>query len=137
MNLKNVLNQIKYEPKIELKEKIWLKISTRGKYITYIKLISFSFISITSVACFIPMFKVLINDFTQSGFYEYLSLAFSNGGLFSSYWKEFVYSLLESLPTLSIMYSLTIIFIFFLSLKYITKQIITNNYIALHKCDIA
>jgi hypothetical protein len=73
------------------------------------------------------MFKILINDFTQSGFYEYLSLAFSTKGLLFSYWKEFAFSLAESLPTMSIVLSLALLFIFFLSLRYVMKQIINNN----------
>ena len=128
-NLKRAFQKAKYEPKIELKDKIWNNLILRNKRITYIKLISFSSVSIASLIGFIPMFKVLANDFTQSGFYEYLSLAFSNGGLFSKYSQEFILSLAESLPTMSIVFSLTLIFVFFLSLHNVFKQIINNKYI--------
>jgi hypothetical protein len=128
--LKNVFKQAKYDARVELKEKIWINLMIRNKRITYFKLISFSSVNIISLIGFIPMFKVLANDFAQSGFYEYLSLAFSSNSLFSSSWKDFAYSLAESLPTMNIVFSLTIIFIFFLSLRYAIKQfIINNNYI--------
>ena len=126
-NLKNIFQSIKYEPNIELKDKIWRSLVLRNRRTTYLKMGFFSFFGIGSLLGLIPILKMLLSDFTQSGFYEYLSLAFSNGGLFSSYWKEFVYSLIESLPTMSIIFSLVLLFIFFLSLHFIIKQIINNN----------
>ncbi len=128
-NFKGALKAIKYEPDFDLKNKIWNHFLLRDKRIAYFKLISFSSISMASLVGFIPMFKIMANDFTQSGFYEYLSLAFSNGGLFSKYSQDFIYSLAESVPTMSIVFSLALIFIFFSSLRYVTKQIINNKYI--------
>jgi hypothetical protein len=128
-NLKRALKKAKYEPLAELKDKIWRKIVTRDKRIAYLKLISFSSVGIVSLMGFIPMWKMLANDFTQSGFYEYLSLALSKGGIFSSFWKEFIFTLAESLPTMSIVFSLTLVFIFLLSLRYVVKQIINNRHI--------
>jgi len=128
-HIKKALINIKNEPDFDLKEKIWNHLLLRNKHIGYFKLISFSSVSILSLAGSIPMFKILANDFAQSGFYEYLSLAFSNGGLFSKYSQEFIYSLAESLPTMSIVVSLVLIFVFFLSLRYVMKQIINNKYI--------
>ena len=127
MNVKNIFKQARYEPSLELKNKIWNKILLRNKRIVYFKLISFSFVGIASLAGFIPMFKILINDFAQSGFYEYFSLAFSNGGIFSVYWKEFAFSLAESLPTMNIALLFILLFIFFLSLHNVIKQIINGQ----------
>ena len=127
-NIKNALKNIKYDPDHNLKDKIWQKLIIRNKRIAYLKLISFSSISTASLVGFIPMFKILANDFTQSGFYEYLSLTFSKGGLFSKYSQDFLYSLAESLPTMSIVFTLALVFVFFLSLRYVMKQIINNNY---------
>lgn len=126
-NLKNSLKKAGYFPETDLANKIWHNILVRDRRIAYLKLASFSFVGIASLVGLVPMFKILANDFTQSGFYEYLSLAFSKGGLFSSFWKEFIFTLAESLPTMSIIFSLTLLFIFFLSLYFIIKQIINNN----------
>ena len=128
-NLKNAFKKTTYESPNELKDKIWLLLMKRDKRLAYFKLTSFSLVSLLSLAGFIPMFKILANNFTQSGFYEYLSLAFSRGGLFSSFWKDFIYTLAESLPTMSIVLSLALIFVFLLSLRYAIKQIINNKFI--------
>lgn len=128
-NLKNSLKKAGYLPETDLANKIWHNIVVRDRRIAYLKLASFSFVGVASLVGLVPMFKILINDFTQSGFYEYLSLAFSSGGLFFSYWKEFTLSLLESLPAMGIVFLLTLVFIFFLSLHYVIKQIINNNHI--------
>lgn len=125
--IRKAFQSAKYETNDKLAESIWRKISFYNKRIFYFKIASFSFISLVSLIGLVPMFKILINDFAQSGFYEYLSLTFSNGGLFSSYWKEFMFSLLESLPTISIVLLLIPVFIFFLSLRYLTKQIIKGQ----------
>ena len=127
-SLKSAFQKAKIEPNTKLKDKIWRNVVLGNKRTAYFKLASFSIVGIASLVGFIPMFKILINDFTQSGFYEYLSHVFSKGGLFSSYSKEFVYSLAESLPTMSIVFSLTLLLIFFLSLYFTIKQIINNNY---------
>jgi len=126
-SIKKAFKKAKFESNDELKDNIWHSITLREKKIAYFKIFSFASVSLASLVGLVPMFKILINDFTQSGFYEYLSLAFSNGGLFSSYWKEFAFSLLESLPTISIVLLLIPVFIFFLSLRYLMKQIIKGQ----------
>jgi len=69
----------------------------------------------------------LANEFSKSGFYEYLALMFSSNGEITSYWKELTLSMAESLPVMAIIYTLFLIFILFLSAKYVTKQIIKNQ----------
>ncbi len=130
-NIKKVLASARYKPKHDLGAKIWHELIIKEKRNTYFKITSFSLLGLGSILGFISMFKTLMTDFTESGFYEYLSLAFSKGGIFSSYWKELIFSLAESLPTMNIAISLTLIFIFFLSLKYLSKQIINNKYMGL------
>ena len=117
----------KYEEDTILAQNIWHSIVVRNKRNTLLRLWAFSVAGLASFMGLIPAWKALLNDLTQSGFYEYLSLAFSNGSSVSSYWKEFSLSIAEALPTMSILLSLSLIFIFFLSLKYVMKQIINNN----------
>ncbi|MFA5936611.1 MAG: hypothetical protein WC822_01895 [Candidatus Paceibacterota bacterium] len=117
----------KYEEDTVLAQNIWQSIVVRNKRNTLLRLWAFSVAGLASFMGLIPAWKALLNDLTQSGFYEYLSLAFSNGSSVSSYWKEFSLSIAEALPTMSILLSLSLIFIFFLSLKYVMKQIINNN----------
>jgi hypothetical protein len=125
--LKNLFQKAKIEPVEDLNNIIWGKIVLHNKHIAHFKLISFSSVGIASLVSLVPVFKLLINSFIQSGFYEYLSLAFSKGGIFSVYWKEFAYSLAESLPTMNIIFVLVLVFIFFLSLHFVIKQIIKGQ----------
>jgi len=75
----------------------------------------------------IPAFEMLLNNLAQSGFSEYFSLIFSDGGSMLTYWKELSFSLAESLPVMSIILTLSTLFVCFLSLRYLIKQIGKNN----------
>lgn len=110
-----------------LASNIWQKITVRNKKIILFKLYTLSFVGFTSLVGLIPVGKMLFNDLAQSGFYEYISLAFSNGTSVFSYWKELTFSIAESLPTASIILSLSLVLILFLSLKYTAKQIIKGQ----------
>ena len=125
--LTKVFQKAKYEENFNLGQDIWLTLIKREKRHTQIKLWLFVLAGIASLVGLVPAFKILGSDLTQSGFYEYLSLAFSDSGLILSAWKEFMFSLAESLPILSIVFTLSLVFIFFLSLKYAMKQIFRNQ----------
>lgn len=127
IKLTKIFQKAKYEENSILAQNIWLTIIKREKRNTRIKLWIFASMSITSIAGLLPVVKILLNDLSQSGFYEYASLLFSDGGTILSYWKEFAFSLAESLPAMSIILSLSLIFILILSLKNFIKQIINNN----------
>ena len=118
-----LFQEAKYEPDTSLADGIWHAIVIRDKYMTQIKLWAFTFMGLASLIGLVPAFKELLSDFTQSGFYEYFSLLFSDGGSMLSYWKEFVFSLVESLPTISIIFTLSLLFICFLSLRHLVKQV--------------
>jgi hypothetical protein len=124
--LKRAFYKAKYEEN-DLAKNVWQKIIIRNKRIARLKLWAFSFVGLASLAGFIPTLKELSSDLAQSGVYEYLSLAFSNSSSILSYWKELAFSIAESLPIVSIILSLSFVFVFFLSLKYVVKQIIKNQ----------
>ncbi len=127
--LRKAFLNTKIEADSSLAQNIWDSIIARNKRVARFKLWAFSSVSLASLIGFIPAWHLLSNDLAQSGIYEYLSLAFSNGSSFFAYWKEFVLSIAESLPTISIALSLSLIFIFFLSLRFATKQIIRGQLI--------
>lgn len=125
--LTEIFQEIKYESSIGLNEKIWNTIKINEKRNSQVKLWIFSSLGFISFVGLIPTFKLLLNDLTQSGFYEYLSLVFSDTNTLLLYSKELFFSLVESLPTTSIIFTLTLLFTIFLSTKYVIKQIINNN----------
>ena len=128
-NLKKAFQNSVYEPRFELSRDISRNIIKHEKRIIRIKLYLFSIVGSLSLVGFIPVLKTLFDGFTQSGFYEYFSLVFSSGSNLLSYWKELALSLIESLPILNIIFLFSLVFIFLLSLRYVLKQIINNNYI--------
>jgi hypothetical protein len=60
---------------------------------------------------------------SQSGFYEYVSLAVSDSGTMLSMWKNFGISLLEILPITEITVFTALAFVFTLSLKAIVENL--------------
>ena len=120
--LKKILKGAKYESDSKLSISIWNTLIIREKRVILLKLWSLSFVGLASLGLLVPAFEMLFNDFAHSGFYEYFSLIFSDGGLMLSYWKELSLSLAESLPIMSIIYTLSLFFVCFLSFKYIIKQ---------------
>ena len=125
--LTKAFHKAKYEEKSDLALNIWHNIVIQNKHITRLKLWAFSLVGFASLAGLIPAWKLLSGDLVKSGLYEYFSLIFSNGGSIISYWKELMLSIAESLPIMSIVISLSLIFIFFLSIKFATKQIIKGQ----------
>jgi hypothetical protein len=125
--LTKVFQKANYQSDANLSQDIWYFLLKREKRIAKLKLTAFSFVGILSLVGAIPAFKMLATDFAQSGFYEYFSLLFSSNGALASSWKELAYSLAESLPTISIILSLSVVFVFFLSIRYVLKQIIKGQ----------
>ncbi|OGI59852.1 hypothetical protein A3C60_00380 [Candidatus Nomurabacteria bacterium RIFCSPHIGHO2_02_FULL_37_45] len=125
--LKEVFSKGRYLPEKELTENIWRVIVLHDKRNLHLKFWTFSFIGLISLVGLVPAFKILSNNLVQSGFYEYLSLAFTSDGSILNYWRDFLLLLGESLPVMSITLLLSLIFIFFLSLKYAMKQTIKSQ----------
>ena len=124
--LVKIFKETSYEPSSDLAFNIWYTITLHEKRNTRIKLWIFSLVGFISFAGFIPALNLLLNDLRQSGFYEYFSLIFSNGSVLF-FWKELVLSIAESLPTASIILTLSLVFVFVLSLKYLIKQLNNNS----------
>ena len=102
------LSQI--EPSRKLSEKILSAIAHEKQRRARIHFVVFDFSCVTSAVAIIPAFQYALQEFSRTGFYEYFSLLFSDGGLLLSYWKEFSLSLIESLPLLGLTVLLVTIF---------------------------
>ncbi len=87
------------------------------------KLAVISFMTTCSLAAFIPVFRMAQAEFSQSGFFQFFSLIFSDFGTIITQWQSFIFTLLESLPLVSITALLAVIFVFLLSLKILTRNI--------------
>lgn len=71
-------------------------------------------------------FKYMIQGFSQSGFYSYASLLFSDPDIVLTSWKELFLSLAESLPFAGITLSLITLAFLFASIRIFTKSIKPN-----------
>ncbi len=112
-----------YEPNQDLERLVWGSIIKRDKRNAQFKLWAFGLVGFASLTGLIPALKILFTDMARSGFYEYFSLIFSDTRSVIFYWKELSFSLAESLPIISIVSALSLLFICFLSLKYLMKQV--------------
>lgn len=66
-----------------------------------LRLAAFGTIMFVSVLMFIPAVQYALSEFYTSGFYEYASLFLDS--LSRGYWQELLYSLANSLPSLSLL----------------------------------
>ncbi|MDO8582162.1 MAG: hypothetical protein Q7S16_04800, partial [bacterium] len=70
----------------------------------------------------LPVFNMMRADMVQSGFAEFFSLLFSDIGMVAAYWQNFAFTLLESLPAVSIAAFLATVLVFLGSLRIITRD---------------
>jgi len=111
-----------------LLEKILKRIHREERLLVLRRIIIFSATLIISLLAFVPSLKMLLSDFSQSGFFNFSSLIFSDFSSVAIYWQSFAMILLETLPAVSLALFLAILLIFLESAKSLTKNIeIANN----------
>ncbi len=120
--LQKIFSQATHEPEQELSSVIWRGICKQEKAEKSRIVWGYSIAGIASLSGLVFIIKDILNSFTQSGFYDYMSLVSSDGGALTKYWKEFTFSITESLPTTSIMLSFLLLFIIFISLRRVVYQ---------------
>lgn len=101
-NLSKLFKQAYNNPETGLSGNVWRAIQTKQARSLKIQSLFYSFVGILSLGGFVFMFISLTKEFSSSGFFQYVSVAFSGGGLFATYWKEYLLSLAESLPVASL-----------------------------------
>ena len=122
-----IFQKARLEAEPELALSIWHTLILRDKRLTQIKIWVFAGVGFASFVGLFPAIGLLLRDLASSGLYDYFSLLFANGGSLLSYWKELALSLAQSLPTTSLVFTLSLIFVFFLSLRYLLRQIEKNQ----------
>lgn len=107
----------------KLSAKIMLCIKKEQKILAIKRTFIFSLTAIGSVVVFIFALNMMGARAAESGFLQFLSLLFSDFKIITTYWKSFVFSLLESLPAMSLIILCVAIFGFLESLKFLAKDI--------------
>lgn len=72
---------------------------------------------VLSVIAFIPAAMYLYNNLYQTGFLQSLTLMSHSGNLVASYWQDLGSALLEMLPITGLVFCLSALFIFLISLR--------------------
>jgi len=112
------------EPPPALLGKVMLHLEREKKLVIIKRKVAlFSAGLIFSVLALIPAFKMVWDGVASSGFTQFLSLLFTDSGVVMAYWQSFGLTLLESLPVLSIIIFLAIIFILLESVRFLSKNI--------------
>ena len=112
------------EPSKELFFKVIGRIKKEKRMITVRRrLVLFSGAFAISSGFIIPVFNATKNGLATSGFLEFSSLIFSDTRLIIANWQSFMFSLLESVPVMSLITLLILVLIFFKSLKEITEDV--------------
>lgn len=89
-------------------------------------ILSFAFSSMMLVAGAVFMVPVLLDvhaAMIQSGTYQFVSLMFSNFSEVAASWQDYVFSLFESLPILSIAAFLATVLFVLASLRFISRDV--------------
>ena len=126
--IKELLKDTREIPSPYLKGNIWRNIEIRIQNVNYRNVLLSSFLSIVSLASLIFVSVLAYQDLLASGLPNYFSLLFSDWSTVGTLWKEFSYVILESLPVMSTILMLGVIFITMLSLKKSSTSFKQMNY---------
>jgi len=111
------------EPSLGLKEKIIYRIEKETKQKALFAFVFGGLTSLTSVLAMVYSLVLIVKDYYISGLSEYVSLIFSDSSTILSFWKEFIFSVVESLPFLTMTLTLFSLWIFVWSIKYIFSNL--------------
>lgn len=124
------------DPPEDLFPRIIARITTLEKRAAMIRARFFVATTILSTIAMSISFRYAWESFAQSSFLTYAALLASDGGALIMYWREFTYSLLESMPLASVTLFLISVFILLLSLKF-TMLYIRRTYHLPHTTQFA
>src|SRR3989344_1902172 len=98
-NFEKLFNKLEqFEPSEKLRANILARIDFEKRRSFRIRLAVLGTVAAASFGAAIPSFQYAWRAFFQSGFYEYLSLLFSDSGAVLSSWKTFTLSLPAATP---------------------------------------
>ena len=96
---------------------IWTEISRKIDRKAKFKSIGFASFGLFSFVGLIVSIVSLVSEFEKLGFFEYVSLLFSDGSFLATYWKEYTLTLADSIPFASLGVTLFLVFALFFSTK--------------------
>ena len=121
-NLSKMFKQAYNHPESRLSDDIWRAIQIKQAKRLKRESLLYSFIGILSLGGFVFVSFSLKKQFASSGFFEYVSLAFSDSNIIVAYWKEYLLSLADSLPVASLGALSFLLFSMLVSIKRAVHQ---------------
>lgn len=121
-NLYKIFEKAEYCPECHLSERIFNLIEHKSTQVTKRKRMFYVVLGVLSLSGSIFSIKTLVEQSSRLGLYDYLSLAFSDSGVIATYWKEYILTIADSLPILSIVVSFALLFVLFVSIRHISYQ---------------
>ncbi len=121
-NLQKLFKESTSTPESRLSGDIWNTIHYKNNRMIKIKTFSYTGLSILSLFGSIFSIRSLVEQFIQLGFFDYLSLLFSDSGVIATYWKDYTLTLIDSLPVMSLIFSFFLLFVLFISIQKISYQ---------------
>jgi len=121
-NLQQLFKNARYNPKSHLSDNIYRAIELKNSRIIRIKMFNYLGLGVLSLSGSVFSVIDLVKQSSQLGFYQYLSLAFSDSGVIATYWREYTLSLIDSLPIVSLALSFFLLFTLFVSIRNISYQ---------------
>lgn len=114
------------EPKVGLYHLIIMRIALAKQRGARVRTALFGALALLSGAALVPALQYTAEQFYASGFYDYLTLIFSDRGFVLAYWRQFGLSLFESLPSLALLLLLPIV----LALGYSLYRVVQTGRVA-------
>ena len=111
------------EPREELFEEIIGCIRKKGLFYAKRRMAVCLLVFIGFAAAFLQILRMAEAEFASSGFTELAMLLFSDFGAVLTYWQSFTLALAESLPAMSVVALMVIIFVSLQSLKFISNDL--------------
>lgn len=115
MNLESIIGNSVNKAPTGLDVTIISKIQMLAKRKARRRMFGFGVLSISSFAGLVTWAGHLRASLQNSGIYDYMSLLASNTGSISLFWKEIAFSIIESIPFITISVFLTLLVAFVLS----------------------
>jgi len=106
----------------KLSSDIWNVIESKTTHMTKQKTLFYLSIGAMSLVGTIFSVKSLIEEFLRLGFFNYLSLIFSDIGVITTYWREYTLTLMDSLPVTSLIILFSLLFILFISIRRVSYK---------------
>jgi hypothetical protein len=111
------------QPPAELQSKIMSRIGALSKLkVLKWKITIFATSSAVSAAAAVFAFVIFKNNLAETGFWQFLSLLFSDYQILAAYWQNYLMSLAESMPISSFVLLLMCIFIFCESVRLLANN---------------